>query len=91
MAASKKSFISKKSRILHDENVSIIQESSSDSSEHGTVCYGMMPQEHARARLKGQKSSFFSRMIDKSDALSTTSLTSSITRYEYDNLLIQSL
>ncbi|KAJ8706429.1 hypothetical protein PYW08_011055 [Mythimna loreyi] len=84
MAMSKKSLF-KRSRVMRDENVVVIQESSSDSSEHGTICYGMVPQEHARPRLKLQKSSMISRMtMDDQDALSKTSLSSSITRFRGD-------
>ena len=76
----KKNYLYKKPRILPDENVLVVKESSSDNSEHGTICYGMVPQEHARARLKKQQSSIRITYIEAPDALSTTSLTSSITR-----------
>lgn len=71
----------KKSRVFQEENVVVLDDSSSDNSEHETICYGMVPQELGRPRLATQKSSI-SRItfVDAPEALSVTSITSSITR-----------
>lgn len=63
-------------------DVKVIQESSSDSSGHGTVSYGTIPQEHARPRQKGPLGHSTSRMssMDIAESLSNTSLSSSITK-----------
>ncbi|XP_063898676.1 uncharacterized protein LOC135119074 [Helicoverpa armigera] len=87
MSASKKSMSDvskppkvKKYKMMDD--IKVIQESSSDSSGHGTVCYGVLSQEHARPRIKAQKSSVSRMSID--EASSNASLSSSITRFRGD-------